>query len=193
MSTKLQIDMSEYRSEMSLRHKITRVIWHVVYILLFRPSPRLCFRWRNNLLKLFGSRLGNGVRIYPHATIFYPANLEMGDYAVIGEYVNCYNVDQIFIGEHAMVSPFSFLCSASHDCTKRSLPLITAPIRVEGEAWVCSDVYVGQGVTVGRGAVVGARSSVYKDVPPWTIVGGNPAKYIKDRVVRAPSDSADTP
>lgn len=178
-----KIDLSEFQSELSLRNKIIRVIWHVVYVLFFRPSPRVCFGWRRNILKLFGSKLGDDVRIYPHTTIYYPANLEMGDHAVIGDYVNCYNVDKIVVGEHAMVSPFSFLCSASHDNSIRNLPLITAPITVEPEAWVCSDAFVAPGVTVGRGAVVGARACVYKDVDPWTIVGGNPAKYIKDRVV----------
>ena len=44
--------------------------------------------------------------------------------------------------------------------------------------------YVGMGVTIGQGAVVGATASVYKDVEAWTIVRGNPAKFIKNRVVK---------
>lgn len=183
MTMDRKIDLSEFRSELSLRNKIIRVLWHVCYVTLFRPSPRPCFAWRRRLLKMFGSNLAGTVRIYPRSTIYYPANLEMGDHAILGDNVNCYNVDKIVIGEHAMVSPFSFLCSASHDNSKRNLPLITAPIHVEAEAWVCSDAFVAPGVRIGRGAVVGARACVFKDVPPWTIVGGNPAKHIKDRKV----------
>ena len=191
MAADRKIDLTDFVSESSLREKIIRVLWHFCYITLFRLSPRLCFGWRRQLLKVFGSRLGKGVRIYPHATIYYPANLEMGDHAIIGDYVNCYCVDKIIIGEHAMVSPFSFLCSASHDNSRRNLPLITAPIHVEAEAWVCSDAFVAPGVRIGRGAVVGARACVFKDVPSWTIVGGNPAKYIKDRKVVSPSDASE--
>ena len=178
-----RIDLSEFKSELSLRNKVIRVIWHVCYVCLFRFSPRPCFAWRRWLLKRFGSQLADNVRIYPHVTIYYPPNLEMHDHAILGDYVHCYNVDRIVIGEHAMVSPGSFLCSASHDNSRRNLPLILAPINVEAEAWVCSDAFVGPGVTVGRGAVVGARGCAFKDVPPWTIVGGNPAQHIKDRVI----------
>ena len=61
--------------------------------------------------------------------------------------------------------------------------MITAPIVIEDQAWVGADVFIGMGVTVGQGAVVGARASVYKDVDPWTVVGGNPAKFIKKRTI----------
>jgi putative colanic acid biosynthesis acetyltransferase WcaF len=64
------------------------------------------------------------------------------------------------------------------------MPLTTAPIVIGDWAWVCADVFVGPGVTIGPGAVVGARSSVYKDVAPWTVVGGNPAKFIKKRILK---------
>jgi putative colanic acid biosynthesis acetyltransferase WcaF len=62
--------------------------------------------------------------------------------------------------------------------------LITAPIFIGPDSWVAVDAYVHMGVTIGQGAVVGAKACVYKDVPPWTIVGGNPAKFIKTRYLR---------
>ena len=76
------------------------------------------------------------------------------------------------------------MCTASHDITDPHNPLITAPIHVESFAWVAADAFIGMGVTVGEGAVVGARAAVFKDVEPWTVVGGNPAKFIKRRVVK---------
>ncbi len=63
--------------------------------------------------------------------------------------------------------------------------LVTAPITIGAGAWITADVFVGPGVTVGEGAVVGARSSVFKDVPAWTVVAGNPAHEIKKRELRA--------
>ena len=64
------------------------------------------------------------------------------------------------------------------------MALISAPIVIEDEAWVAADAFVGMGVVIGRGAVVGARAAVFKNVEAWTVVGGNPARVIKNRVVK---------
>ena len=98
--------------------------------------------------------------------------------------VDCYNVDMVRIGANAIVSQGAYLCTASHDITNPQIPLITAPIIIEDQAWVAADAFVGMGVTVGQGAVVGARAVVFKDVEPWTVVGGNPAKFIKKRILK---------
>ena len=65
----------------------------------------------------------------------------------------------------------------------QKIHLVTAPIIIEDQAWIAADVFIGPGVTIGQGAVIGARSAVFKDVEPWTIVGGNPAKLIKKREI----------
>ena len=61
-------------------------------------------------------------------------------------------------------------------------PLTFAPITIGEQAWVAARAFIAPGVTIGEGAVVGATASVFKDVPPWTIVGGNPARFLRDRV-----------
>lgn len=101
---------------------------------------------------------------------------------MLGDDVDCYNVAHITIDMHAVVSQYSFLCTASHDYRCRDNPLISAPIYVEKHAWVASDVFIAPGVVVGEGAVVQARSVVLKDVEKWTVVGGHPAKKIKTRL-----------
>ena len=55
------------------------------------------------------------------------------------------------------------------------------PIEVRDQAWVCADAFVGPGVVVGEGAVAGARAVVTKNVEPWTVVAGNPARFLKAR------------
>jgi acetyltransferase-like isoleucine patch superfamily enzyme len=57
------------------------------------------------------------------------------------------------------------------------------PIVIKDQAWVCADAFVGPGVIVGEGAIVGARAVVMKNVEPWNIVAGNPAKMIKKRIL----------
>jgi putative colanic acid biosynthesis acetyltransferase WcaF len=62
------------------------------------------------------------------------------------------------------------------------MPLLKPPIEIGDNAWICADAFLGPGVTIGEGAIVGARAVVTKNVPPWTIVAGNPAKFVKNRV-----------
>jgi putative colanic acid biosynthesis acetyltransferase WcaF len=85
------------------------------------------------------------------------------------------------IGAQATISQYSFLCTASHDYQEPSLPLISAPIMIGPRAWVAADVFIGPGVTIGEGAVVGARASVFRDVDPWSVVAGSPARMIRKR------------
>ena len=61
------------------------------------------------------------------------------------------------------------------------MPLMKPPIVIGDEVWVCADAFIGPAVTVADRAIVAAASVVVKDVSTGTIVGGNPAKYIKER------------
>jgi len=179
-----RVDLSRVRSTLSWRNQLARALWNFACALLFRPSPRLFHGWRRFLLRRFGARVGRGVRVYPSAKIWAPWLLELGDFSCLGPEVDCYCVAPIRIGPHAVVSQYSYLCAAGHDIERADLPLIVAPIVVEEGAWVAADAFVGMGVTVGAGAVVGARASVFKDVAPWTVVGGNPARVLKERMLR---------
>jgi putative colanic acid biosynthesis acetyltransferase WcaF len=107
----------------------------------------------------------------------------MGNYSAIGPHAVCYNPDKIFLGSKVTISQRAYLCTASHDISHPHIPLITEPVRIESFAWVAADAFVGMGVNVGEGAVIGARAAVFKDVEPWTVVGGNPARIIKKRIV----------
>ncbi len=133
------------------------------------------------LLRCFGARIGAGAVPYPSAKIWAPWNLTMGSGSCISEQVDVYSVDRIVIGENATVSQYCYLCTASHDYNRREMPLVTAPIRIEAYAWVTADVFVGPGVTVGEGAVIGARSTVLRDVEPWAVVAGNPLRVVGQR------------
>ena len=149
--------------------------------------------WRRFLLRLFGARIGPNARIYPSCKIWAPWNLALDEWACLGPDVDCYSVDTIHLGGHCTVSQYSFLCGAGHDISDPHMRLVTGPIRVGAGAWVCAGAFVAAGVTIGDGAVVAARAVVLKDVAPWTVVGGNPAAFIKRRSLTgqtAPPDGA---
>lgn len=173
-----------------LRNKAMRALWGLVHPLLFRPSPKVMHGWRRFLLRLFGARIAPGAIVHPSVRVWAPWNLEMGPNACLSPEVDCYCVDRITLGANAVVSRRGFLCTATHDPDLPDMPLVTAPITIGPEAWVAADVFVGPGVAVGEGAVVGARASVFGDVPPGTVVVGNPARPLRMR--RRPG-SADLP
>jgi putative colanic acid biosynthesis acetyltransferase WcaF len=105
----------------------------------------------------------------------------MGEHSCLGSYVDCYCVDTVVLGAHATVSQYSFLCTASRQYDGPSLELVTAPIQIGDHCWIAADVFIGPGVSVGHRSVVGARSTVLKDVPAGVVVAGTPAKTIRQR------------
>lgn len=138
---------------------------------------------RNFILKFFGAKIGKGCSIAPSCRIWAPWNMELSHYVCLAENVDFYCVSPISIGSYVTISQRAFLCSASHDITSLSRPLIQAPIVVKDHAWVCAEAFVGAGTTIEEGAVVAARAVVTKGIAPWTVVGGNPAKFIKSRTI----------
>jgi putative colanic acid biosynthesis acetyltransferase WcaF len=152
---------------------------------LVRLSPRPCFGWRRAILRLFGAKIGQQAHIYPSAHLYMPWNVEIGDWAAVGEDVLIYSLGRVQIGNHATLSYRTHVCAGSHDLEDRALPLLKPPVCVEEAAWIGTDAFIGPGVTVGRGAVVGARAVVVKDVEPFDIVAGNPARVIGRREFRA--------
>ena len=179
------VDLSRYHNSLSRKHQIERMVWSVVWGVFARPIPRSMFSgWKRFLLRAFGARLAGSSNVYSGAKIYYPRNLVMGENACLADDVNCYNVAPIVLEDNVTVSQGAYLCTASHDIMDIKHPLIVKPITIEKGAWVAAEAFVGMGVTIHEGAVVGARAAVFKDVDAWTVVGGNPAKFIKKRELR---------
>lgn len=162
-------------------NKAARAVWSVVWLLLYRPSPRPFHGWRRMLLRLFGAKVGTGALAYPSATIWAPWNLTLDAGATLGDQVDCYNVAHVRLGAGAVVSQRAYLCTASRDVDTPGKPLMTAPIVLAGDAWVAAEAYIAPGVTVGEGGVAAARAVVTRDIAPWTVVAGNPARLIRQR------------
>lgn len=174
-------DLSTARSQLSISNQIARQIWMIVWFFLFRPSPRNFKGWRRFLLRLFGAQLGRNVRVCASCRIWAPWNLSVGDNSTMGDFVDCYSVAQVTLGANSIISQYTYICAATHDYGDSSFPLVPKPIFVGDDVWVAAGAYLSPGIRVNDGAIVGAKACVYKDVSANTVVGGNPAKYIKDR------------
>ena len=135
------------------------------------------------MLKCFGAKIDWSSHIYASVKIWAPWNLEMGANSSLGPNVDCYNQGRISIGTNTVISQKSYLCASTHDYTKIDFPLILKPITIGNGVWIAADAFIGPGVYIEDDAVIAARYVVNKKVEKNTIVGGNPAKLIKNRTV----------
>ena len=176
-------DLSQFRLPSGFRGRPAWIVqaWWLVQATLFAWSPQVCYGWRRWLLRLFGAAVGRSVLIRPSARITYPWRVEIGDWAWIGDEVVLYSLGPIRIGAHAVLSQKTYICAASHDYADRAFPILARMTVIEDEAWLAADVFVAPGVVIGRGAVVGARSSVFSDLPPMTVCFGYPARPVRQR------------
>jgi putative colanic acid biosynthesis acetyltransferase WcaF len=159
-------------------------LWWLVDAVFFRLSPQFLYGWRRFLLTLFGAKIGKNVLIRPSARITYPWKVTIGDYSWIGDDVVLYSLSDIVIGKHAVISQKSYLCAGSHNYTQSTFPMVEkATIIIGDEVWLATDVFVAPGISIGDGCVVGARSSVFKDLPANMVCLGSPARVIKERHV----------
>lgn len=180
MTTELEIAANRRWRKYPRRIQALRVLWGCGQ-LVFRIVPRPFHGMRVALLRLFGARVGRHVQIHNTVRIVMPWNLRVGDWSAIGDEVLIYNLGVVEIGRKTTISHRAHLCAGTHDYTQPSLPLLWLPIHIGDQAWVCAQAFVGPGVTVGEGAVVAAGAVAVRDVDPWMVVAGNPAKPLKER------------
>jgi putative colanic acid biosynthesis acetyltransferase WcaF len=185
MMVNQQIDISKYKRASSRKEQIFRLLRNIVWTIFARPVPRsLGRRWNLFLLRMFGAKVHKTANIYSGTKIYAPWNLEMGAYSTIAAGVDFYNADKIIIGSNVIISQKASLYTASHDIETADFRWFSKPIIIKDHAWIAADAFIGMGITIGEGAVVGARAAVFKDIEPWTVVGGNPAKFIKKREIK---------
>jgi putative colanic acid biosynthesis acetyltransferase WcaF len=167
------------RSGYAFRNRIARQSWNLVWLFLFRPTPRPFHAWRRLLLRCFGAQVAPGARIHAGARIWAPWNLVAGRGAAIADGAEIYNPSRIELGEYAVISQSACLCGASHDFESWEFPLLSAPIVIGAHAWIAARAIVRMGVTIGAGCVVGAGSVVTRDMPAWTVCAGVPCRVIR--------------
>jgi len=157
-------------------------LWWIIQSTLFAASPQFMYAWRSFLLSLFGANIGKNVNIRPTVRITFPWKVSIGDYSWIGDNTTLYSLGEIEIGSNVVVAQRSYICAASHNYKKSSFDIYSEKITIEDEAFIATDVFVAPGVRIGQGVVVGARSSVFNNLPPMMLCYGNPAKPVRPRM-----------
>ena len=111
----MELNIAENRNHLNYSKWIyvKRILWTFGKF-FFRNSPRIAFGYRNTILRLFGAKIGKHVHIYSSTVIWFPWNLEIGDWSAIGEETLIYNLGKVTIGEKATVSHRVHVCAAFH-------------------------------------------------------------------------------
>ncbi len=136
--------------------------------------------------------IGAGSKIERDTTIWFSPNhganphLSIGNQVFIGRNVYLGVYQPIIIGSSALIGAYSYIISANHCYDSRAVPIINQgfiglPIVIGDDVWIGTHVVVLPGVTIGTGAIVAASSVVNRDIPPYEIWGGTPARFLKMR------------
>lgn len=173
-----------YSSPWSITTRLLVLVWHITWLLLFRPTPKHFSPWRILVLRLFGCRASGTPYVAPSAIIKMPWNLTLEDRACLGPNSEVYNLGEVILRAHSTVSQQAYLCTGTHDFSLPNTPLIVGRIEIGRGAFVGARAFVLPGLSIGEKAIVGACAVVTKSVPPGSIVAGNPARCIKNNYVR---------
>ena len=131
-------------------------------------------------------KCGNNLQVMPGFIVKFPEKLFIGDNVTINRNVFITARDNIYIGNDVLIGQNSIINSGSHEFSNLDISINAQghsadKIIIGNDVWIGANCSVLKGVKIGDGAVVGAGSVVTKDIEPYTIVGGIPAKKIKDR------------
>lgn len=158
-----------------------RALWYLVNEVVFRSAFIPFSGLKCRILGWFGARIGKGVVIKPRVSIKYPWNLEVGDFAWIGEEVWIDNLGRVTIGPHACLSQGCLMLCGNHDYTRETFDLKVGTIELGEGAWVGSRALVGPGTVMGSHAVLSAGSVATGSLEPYTVYRGNPALPVRRR------------
>jgi putative colanic acid biosynthesis acetyltransferase WcaF len=171
-----------HRASFGRKHRLARLLWQIVYVLLYRTSPRPMHAWRSMLLRMFGAKMGPGCHFYPSGIVWAPWNLVCEDCCTLADRAEIYNPSLIYLESHCIISQQAYLCEATHDYNHPDFPMISYSMRLGAYSWICARASVSPGVQVGAGAVLGLGSVACDDLEPWTVYSGVPAVKVKTRI-----------
>ena len=177
-------DNSEYAIG---RSRFTWAAWYFLGAPIVGSRMLPISRLKVAVLRLFGASIGSGVYLKPGIRVKFPWYLTVGNYCWIGEDVWIDNLAQVIIGDSVCISQQAYLCTGNHDWTTPNMKLFRRPIVLHDGCWVGARATVCPGVTIGKAAVLAVGSVAAKDIPSHEIWTGNPAAFVRKRIIAVAS------
>lgn len=141
---------------------------------------------RKFFYRIAGITIGKKGAIHMWASFYDPKNISIGDDTIIGERAILDGRDILKIGNHVDIASEVMIYNGQHDISDESFRATFEPVVIEDYVFIGPRAIILPGVTLGKGCVVGAGAVVTKNVDPFTIVGGVPAKVIGERKLKNP-------
>ena len=181
MESKSRVFNPVQTTPFGIKIKIKAHLWQFINNTIFRLLPLQFRGYRIALLRLFGANLSDSVTISRLANIEHPWNLTMGHLSSLGDGSWTYCLAPIVIGEKCCIGKDVYLLTGSHDVDDSKFSMVTRPIVINDGCWVATGAYILPGVELGYFCVIAARAVVVKSTLDYSIVGGNPAKFLRQR------------
>lgn len=141
---------------------------------------------RKFFYRLAGITIGKAGAIHMWASFYEPKNITIGDDTIIGERAVLDGRDKLMIGNHVDIASEVMIYNGQHDINDESFKAVFEPVVIEDYVFIGPRAIILPGVTLGKGSVVAAGAVVTKNVEPFAIVGGVPAKVIGERNLKNP-------
>jgi maltose O-acetyltransferase len=171
-----------------------RALWYFFYYSFaqhlptsyrFQPFGKFAKACRAMACKRLFRYCGQHVNIERGANFYTGWEIEIGDNSSLG--INCMIPYDLKVGRDVMMGPFVFIAGENHNFSSREIPMRLQgykkypPVRIGDDVWIGTRAIILPGITIGKGAIIGAGAVVTKDVPPYAICAGNPARVIRYR------------
>lgn len=174
-----------------IRLFVDSIVWLIITFIALIPLRTI----RTTLLRILGLKIGNSV-LYGKFRIRKPGNIKIGEGSVIGHYTSLDGRNKIKIGNNVNISSEVMIWTMDHDLNDSKFKASGGPVVIDDYAWISTRAIILPNVEIGKGAVVAAGAVVTKNVPPYDVVAGIPAKKIGARnrnLDYSPLDSGSLP
>lgn len=166
--------------------RIINILLEFEVYLLHLVGSVPCHHFRRLAYRIVGIKIGKGSTIHMYTRFYDPRHISIGDDSIIGEHAVLDGRDKLSIGNHVDIASSVMIYNSEHDIHGDTFAPVDGPVTIEDYVFIGPRAIILPNITIGKGAVVAAGAVVTKDVAPFTIVGGVPAKEIGERKEKDP-------